>query len=286
MKYAEIEPSPGLANVVEVFWSLRGSAQPGRVESADADRILPDGCPEIVVNRAESFRRLHEDGGSHRQDEVILVGALRRAIRIAPEGSVDLFGIRLRPGGLFPLFGAPAHELTDVDVNLRALAAPLFEDLRAATATGSGRPIVKDVERALRSQLERRGRVALAAARGGGLAGHAARLATGGRSTVEGLARGLGLNRRALERLFRVEVGLSPKLFLRIQRLQAVVASLESGPPPRGWAQLASSHGYADQPHLIRDFRLLAGATPQRYLAERTDLGAAFELDLSRSSNR
>jgi AraC-like DNA-binding protein len=281
LKYAEIEPSPALARVVKVFWSLRGTAPSHDEGPVAADRILPDGCPEIVVNRADRFRRLLDDGSSHRQAEILLVGPLRRAIRIAPDGVVDLLGIRLRPGGLFALLGVPAHELVDVDVSLMEFAVPLVAELRAASARGSFAARVEGVERALLRQLEKRGRVA----RGGALTGHATRLAAGGRSTVEQLARTLNVNRRALERLFRVEVGLSPKLFLRIQRLQAVVGALEAGPPTAGWAQLACEHGYVDQPHLIRDFRLLAGATPRSYLAERTDLGAAFELDLSRSSN-
>ncbi len=281
MKYDEIEPTPALARVVKVVWSLRGAAHAHENGLVAADRILPDGCPEIVVNRADRFRRILDDGSSHRQSEILLVGPLRRAIRIAPEGAVDLLGIRLRPGGLLALLGVPAHELVDVDMSLAEVAAPLVAELRAASARVTLAARVEGVERALLRQLEKRGR----AARRGGLVGHAARLAAGGRSTVEQLSGALGVHRRVLERDFRVEVGLSPKVFLRIQRLQAVVGALEAGLPRGGWAQVALEHGYFDQPHLIRDFQLLAGVTPLRYLAERTDLAAAFELDSSRSSN-
>ena len=113
-----------------------------------------------------------------------------------------------------------------------------------------------------------------------------ARSGTPGIGGPEGLAARLGVGRRALERMFREEVGLSPKLFVRIERLQRVLASLEHAAPDARWAELALRHGYFDQSHLIRDFRLLAGTTPERHVAERTELASCFEArEPSHSSN-
>ena len=39
------------------------------------------------------------------------------------------------------------------------------------------------------------------------------------------------------------------------------------------WTALAYAAGYADQSHLIREFRALAGVTPARYAAERARVG-------------
>jgi len=95
LDYLELVPSPSLSPFVRVLWSLR--APPG--PAGDADRIVPDGCPEILLNRADRFRRLHDDGSSHRQAEVLLVGPLRRALSIAATGAVDLIEVRFEPGG-------------------------------------------------------------------------------------------------------------------------------------------------------------------------------------------
>jgi AraC-like DNA-binding protein len=105
-----------------------------------------------------------------------------------------------------------------------------------------------------------------------------------GVNTSEQLARSLGLHRRALERMFRREVGLSPKRLIRIHRVQAVLAHLEACSREPDWAALALSHGYSDQSHMIREFNRLAGRTPARHLALRSDFSSCFEgSELSRS---
>ncbi|HWV37343.1 MAG TPA: helix-turn-helix domain-containing protein [Vulgatibacter sp.] len=64
--------------------------------------------------------------------------------------------------------------------------------------------------------------------------------------------------------LFRREVGLAPKLLLRLLRFQRAVAALSSG-PLASLAAVTQDAGYADQAHLTREFRALAGITPGRY---------------------
>jgi AraC-like DNA-binding protein len=61
-------------------------------------------------------------------------------------------------------------------------------------------------------------------------------------------------------------VGLAPKLYCRVLRLQRALrlAAAEPGTP---WAELALAAGYSDQPHLNRDFAELAGMSPGTYRA-------------------
>ncbi|MEW6707920.1 MAG: helix-turn-helix domain-containing protein [Pseudomonadota bacterium] len=83
---------------------------------------------------------------------------------------------------------------------------------------------------------------------------------------VRGAARELGLSERQLERVFTANLGLRPKQFQRIARVEAVLReALLTG---RHDAQLALRHGYYDQAHLARDFRALAGASLTELLAQ------------------
>ena len=71
---------------------------------------------------------------------------------------------------------------------------------------------------------------------------------------------------RTLERLFRQHVGVRPKLYARIARMEWTRALAESHDESQ--AALAHLGGYADEPHLLRDFRALAGLSPSALLAE------------------
>jgi AraC-like DNA-binding protein len=84
------------------------------------------------------------------------------------------------------------------------------------------------------------------------------------------VATALGLLPRTLHRRFTAQVGLSPKRFARVQRLQRVVRDLD-GQLRADWAAVAARHGYADQPHLSDEFRELAGVTPGEYLRSRVN---------------
>lgn len=74
----------------------------------------------------------------------------------------------------------------------------------------------------------------------------------------------LGISARTLERRFSTQVGIRPKRFARVLRLQRVLGSVRRSSQP-DWCALAAEHGYTDQAHLIHDFRDLADITPSQY---------------------
>lgn len=87
---------------------------------------------------------------------------------------------------------------------------------------------------------------------------------TGGRARVESLAAEIGCSRRYLHARFREQVGLAPKTVARLIRFGAVRRRIERA--PARWADVAYDCGYADQSHLNRDFRELAGTTPADFV--------------------
>lgn len=73
-----------------------------------------------------------------------------------------------------------------------------------------------------------------------------------------------GVPSRTLQRLFAQYAGVSPTWVLRRYRLLDVAEAVRSGESPV-WADVAVGLGYADQAHLVRDFRAATGQTPARY---------------------
>jgi AraC-like DNA-binding protein len=248
--YREHPPHAALARHVECYWSMRAELDPVTPVAA---RVLPDGCMDIIVGVSGS------DGAPY------AVGTMTRPLDVTYAGSVDLFAVRFRAGAARPFLDAPADDLTDATASLDTLWGGRSEELldRLATAPSASERI-QALDALLLERLDRgpaadervlRAAELLVRRRGG--------------VSVEELAKAVGLGRRQLERRFRVSVGVTPKLACRVARLRRAVSLLD-GRPETSLADVAFAAGYADQPHLTRELRMLAGTTPaQRRRARR-----------------
>jgi AraC-like DNA-binding protein len=78
--------------------------------------------------------------------------------------------------------------------------------------------------------------------------------------------------KRTLERHFLDQIGLHPKIFSRLVRFRAMIAYLESNLNIK-WQQLADLFGYYDHSHLIHEFKILTGGSPQHFFSAK----ASFE---------
>ncbi len=85
------------------------------------------------------------------------------------------------------------------------------------------------------------------------------------RLTVRELARELTLSERQLHRRCLEAFGYGPKTLDRVLRLARALDRARAGLP---FAQVASLAGYADQAHLAREVRALAGVPLGRLLAD------------------
>ena len=86
-------------------------------------------------------------------------------------------------------------------------------------------------------------------------------------ASVSAVADDLGVSERHLRRVFREAIGVSPKTFARLARFRrALGAARRDG--HESWASIAAEAGYYDQAHLIAEFRVIAGVTPQGLVGE------------------
>lgn len=94
--------------------------------------------------------------------------------------------------------------------------------------------------------------------------------ASRGRIRIGKLAERVYLSRRRLSTLFAAEFGLTPKEAARTMRFTHAVARIGEGVRGRALslATVAAECGFADQPHLDREFREFAGTSPSGWIAE------------------
>lgn len=266
MQYQELRPSAPLRGHVECFWFLSDDASSAQ---RDVERIVPDGCSELIIHLGDPFERLTTDG-FERQAPAFLVGQMQRFILLRPSRRIATVGVRFRPAGARRFFREPASDLTGRFVSLDELWGPVAERLRAQLYEARSRAErARMLEDALLDELrgdDDRGTVAGTAVW---------ILKNEGRVSVREAARHAGLSERSLERRFRDELGITPKAFARIVRLQGVLRAIGREAEP-DWAGVAAECSYFDQPHLIRDFRALTGETPAEFVKNQGSMSMNF----------
>lgn len=248
--YREFLPTPALRRYLQCFW-MSGPAGPA---TTGGKIVVPDACEDILV-RARLRRSSH--GLELVERKIELVGQMSGHIRPrSPEGTY-VVGVRFHPGFLHGMTPLPSPELVDRSVPVEELDRHLAEDLAAATRPGSSLDAVfQRLERMLLRRFE--GALHLPPVVEACLEELRARH---GDLRLEELARRQGVSPRYLQRHFRQTVGVSPKRLARVLRFQKAYQALHEADAP-ATSTLATECGYADQAHLTREFRELAGRTP------------------------
>ena len=279
MLYRESKPGQPLSAHIECIWTLEGRDSAHlQQETSSPERLLPDGCVEMILNFGAPFREHREGNRSELQPLRFVVGQMTRPVLVSPTGSVCLLGVRFLPGGTLGILDIPPYELTNAIEPLSEISGSLDREIcQQAQETSSLAAKVRKIEHLLRRKMLARDE------RGAPLRSAISNiLSCGGQISVDRLASDTGISGRQLERRFVSEVGIGPKLLCRVLRFQQVFQAVERS--DRNWAKIAADCGYYDQAHLIRDFQQFAGQTPSVLFDHFTQF-AEFFVRKSRASD-
>jgi len=264
-----VYPSARLAPHVEKLWYCDGH----RVVNGTQRALLPDGRFQLVISLAESpISALIDpmgDGGGLAPSMLIGIRSRFNIIDTAKLGSA--MGVVFRPGGVHGFLGSLTDAFHNKNVSLDLIWGSMVQSLRDGLRTAND-PAEKFrvLEVALLEHLNERLHL-----------NTAVRYAlqeiarTPGIPRVRELAQEAGLSRRRFSQLFREQIGLTPKLYCRLQRFQNTLKLIASGTSV-DWAQLALAAGYCDQAHLSHEFHNFSGISPSTYLASPLPSGSFF----------
>ena len=256
MLFRSYVPRAPLCEFVSVFWlyeNYEGEHQ--------RELILPSGTFEMVFNLQEDELRIYsptEPQEYRRFAGAIVSGPYSGSFMSDTAEERAILGVHFKPGGAAAILGIPAFKFQDLHVDLRAFWGPAVNTLRERLcALNEPADRFHLLEQTLMQRLA------------ANPDGHSAvRIAldvlirTHGQAKTRDIASAVDLSQRRFIELFASEVGLTPKLFGRIQRFQYAVDQSKNA---SDWAQLAIECGYFDQSHLIRDFIAFAGVGPAEY---------------------
>jgi AraC-like DNA-binding protein len=192
-----------------------------------------------------------------------VMGAHGTATVLEGECAPSYVEVLLAPLGAYRLLGLPLAELSGRTVDLADVLGAdgrrLAEQLRETPGWGRRFGLL---DRFLLARLAVGPRPAPEVARAW------ARLeASGGKAPIGRIAEEVGWSHRHLIARFRQQVGVPPKTAARLVRLNGVWRRLDQARGPLDWGLVAAEAGYADQAHLVRDFRQFTGTTPTGFQA-------------------
>lgn len=229
MYYAEQPVPPSLDGWVAAIWELKNDGNPDVWVSKDA---APDGCIELI------FRTSGQSMWGGDQPRCFVAGISETTAQLRFSGDSAFSAIRFWPWAWNRIAKPSCPDLMGrwqaIDENsaigqLPKLAQSRSDELEAHFA-GKGIPDI-------------------------------AQAALHARSVAEIVAHS-GQSPRQIQRWFAGEIGMPPRRYIRLLRFRAAMLGLGNEAVPM--AHQAADGGYADQAHMARDFRLLAGTAPSK----------------------
>ena len=274
--YRELVPCAELRGHVRAYYSFTPGAPVWRDSRAVIREVhfgpgesfcsprFADGHTSLVVDlgatcNLESGWRSGTPIGAH------AIGALTSVGAPAGCDRPEMVGAYFEPGATAGLLHVPASQLTDRVVNLDDVWGSAGVHLAEELADLEEPARIDRFEAALCEQLRRapryRSRVDAI-----GLARWVRERPAA--MSVDSMAAAAGVSRQHLTRIFREVIGVSPKRYCRLARFHSALVYAGEGSGVR-WAEVAAELGYADQSHMIAEFRELSSLTPDALATQR-----------------
>lgn len=233
---------------IESIWTWQAAP----TEAAEV-LIAPDARCELVIH-LDTPPLEWRDGAWQRQPRVFLYGQLRAPLSLRSDCTMNMLAVRFHPHAAACFFGIDGSDLQAMPIR--------FDELSKLTKTmnwlgeSSSMPVtVASVVKVLR-WLARTAKLPDALT----LYAMQAVSAAHGRIGMNFLAEQFAISPRQFERVFFQHVGLTPKFYARIKRIEFAQSLLSE--PNFQLAEIALNAGFADQSHFNREAIALCGQTP------------------------
>jgi len=226
MKYREVPAPAPVRHAVKLAWTLEIDTAP----QTAAHVATPDGCMEVI-------RRVRgRSAWGSEQPDCFAVGVITQPAALDLDPGSLFVGVRIWPWAWNAIGDVAAPNL----VNKWAALAEVAPELRLPSDVNAALHVISERVAAFAPDPR-----------------HHAILETG---SVADLVHSTGCSYRQLQRWFEHQIGIAPRTYLRLLRFSETFSMLSE--TAESLADHAAAHGFADQAHMAREFRSMAGATP------------------------
>jgi len=261
MKYFTIQPPIALQHYVRCFWVLEHEFGPD--ESSYVYRSIADGCVEMVFHYQSTFDELITDGLPHNWLSGMHFQSSQYR-RFETQQSFGIFGAYIYPFAIPLLFGIPSektsNEMLGLDIFLGSEGRELEEKMMLAGCNNKRAEILSDYLQKRLLKIKNKDIIIATAVK------HV--ICSAETNTVEQLAARFNLSERQFNRKFKEYAGFSPKMYMRLTRLNKAIKQQAANKP---LSRIAYECGYYDQSHFIHDVKTFTGYHPSFYFSGKAE---------------
>lgn len=233
------------------------------------ERFLPDGNVNIVIDLTNTPKFIYDNETLKEIQtckNVWFSGIRTNYITIPSGRDSEMFIINFHKGKAYPFVKMPLNELTDSVVDAELVFTTEILQIREAILNLKTRTEKFDyVERQLLNlyikRLEINPFIDFAVQQ---------ILIAPNVTTIENIANKVGYSQKHLIKIFKDNIGLTPKSFLKVTRFQKAIEEIEFQ-KRANWTSIALDSGYYDQAHFINDFKSFSGFTPTQYIQSKSE---------------
>ncbi len=175
--------------------------------------------------------------------------------------SASMIYVLFKPFGAFRILGIPQQQFLNECLSVSDILGDQIHSLCHKMEEQVSNPlqVINILENWLITQLHKNSRLET------DRVAHTCQQIIAGNGTlpIKKLYRLCNMSKSSLERHFKEQVGVSPKMFSRIVRFNRVNKFLKDT-ATSDWQELIYRYGYFDQSHFIHEFKLFFGYTPSQ----------------------
>jgi AraC-like DNA-binding protein len=257
----EFRPTSQLAPFVECFWE--GNFNVDR-SALFTQQVVPNGYVELIIHSCSAKCQLFKDGQWSPSPDYSFIGLYTEPYLVKFNDVVKVFGIRFKPEGVYNVFGVPSSLFKSTYENMADVLGNEFISLcEELCNTPSISQKINVVSLYLNRRIEQSRKAFTYVNRAAELI-----RSRQGMIMMDELSDLACISTRQLERGFVGSVGISPKFYMRLNRLNAVQRKLEEN---NRLSLTGISHyfGFSDQAHFIREFKNFTGIAPKGFMKNR-----------------
>lgn len=242
MEYKKINPDYHLQPKVHNYWELKGDRS-----SNNWERIFPDGCPGLIINLGDNCAT---DNGAVTMEhgKTYVVGAMTTFKESFITENTHLVGVCFKPSAFSSFFSYTS--LTEIKNSTVEFDRKLSFD-KDQFVTGNYAGYLN------RFFMDRNGDITMRLQKAVDTM-----LASRGQLAIDELSRESGISIRQLQRLFKDHIGLTPKEYANIIRLQHTLQLIASKKKEVSILEIAFECGYYDHSHLVNAVKQYTGLLP------------------------